>query len=97
MGYETFGEFILELHAVNKEAAKFVATQCLKKEKGEPVELVWCTSRGGRKPISQWKRGDSLHNLFIWGEERQFAPRQPWTYWNNLKSIMKEREREHVD
>ena len=52
MGYDNFSDFILALHEVDKDAAKFLATECIKKKEGMPSLLrdMW-------NPLHKWRGG----------------------------------------
>lgn len=92
--YETFGEFILTLHSINKDAAKFLAQQCINKEEGEPCDIRFFDR--ARHPIREWERIGDLNSLFAFSSDNVRGA----NYWRRLREEMiqlKEKQRPEAD
>ena len=87
MGYHNFSDFILALHEVDKDAAKFLATECIKKKEGMPSLLrdMW-------NPLHKWERGFNIHNF--WYTEK--SP-QGDEFWRALQKDINRMEKAKAD
>lgn len=83
MAYKTFGGFILALHDIDKDAARYLATECIKNKEGVP-SLVYA----GWSPIDNWIEGFNCYNFF-----RSDETPQGREYWTGLNFQLGEAER----
>lgn len=75
--YESFGEFILALHSLNKEAARWLASACIRSEEGEDTLVRY------RNPITNWDPYHNLYSLLIWSNTPQGNE-----FWRELHHTM---------
>ena len=80
--WKTFGEFILCLHSIDKQAAQWLATECIKVKEGKRSDYVF------RDYITEWNPRWSVDSLLHWDDCPQ---RNSHEYWRDLHSEMKRR------
>lgn len=88
--YETFGEFILTLHSVNKDAAKFLAQQCINKEDNKPCEIRFFDR--ARHPIKEWERVKSLNALFAFSSDEVRGS----NFWRRMREEMLQLQKKQI-
>ena len=92
MSYNTFNDFILALHAIDKGAARFLATECIKKDEVKELNISFSVRYLHKSPIEDWREGTTLNELVVWRTDNRFLAReQAGGYWSKLRIQMKEK------
>ena len=75
--YDSFGEFVIALHSIDKEAAQWLGKEVIKAEKRESQHI-------SKKYLTKWPNGGStLGMMLTWADTPQGS-----RYWGDLNTNM---------